>query len=286
MRQHRSSKSGFTLIEIMAALGVFALLTLVLAEMFLASNRAFRQGSALSQQSTSGRAALNFLSRDLSQAIFDSERGVCALKLESDKDTGAYGKDGDRLYFMSAGEVRDNGTSWFRQMNQVVYMLVETPPDTGAGGDEREFPCYNLVRYTVPGETARSSTSNSAEYKSGEYTTYKINTVGGVDWWDDLRAVTPQNSDVLVPFVRTFEVWVYDKNGNAISNYDSRPVSIGGNGPPSYADIYLEVLGEEHASIADLSVDPEDYCDRNAKRYFTRVYFRSAFGNNPDLMQP
>lgn len=62
-------RSGFTLIEVLVAMAITAIIVLVGNNVFSGATTAFNSGTDRAEMESSGRAALNFMSRKLSQAI-------------------------------------------------------------------------------------------------------------------------------------------------------------------------------------------------------------------------
>ena len=54
---------------------------------------------------------------------------------------------------------------------------------------------------------------------------------------------------------------------------------------PSYVDVYLEILNERDAKrvveMQGRGIDPDEYIERNVRRYTTRVHFQNRNGYRP-----
>lgn len=66
------NRSGFTLIEIMGAMVVLALLVLMIGRLFTASTKTFNQGTRGTELNAQARAVMNFMAREMSTAILDT----------------------------------------------------------------------------------------------------------------------------------------------------------------------------------------------------------------------
>ncbi len=64
-------KRGFTLVEILVAMSILGVLVLIMAQVFMASNRAWTGGLRQVEMSMEGRAALNLIATELAQAMAD-----------------------------------------------------------------------------------------------------------------------------------------------------------------------------------------------------------------------
>jgi prepilin-type N-terminal cleavage/methylation domain-containing protein len=69
----RESRSGFSLIELIVAITIFAIIALGLAATFDKGTVAWENGTRRTQQALAGRACLDIIAYDLSQAIANAE---------------------------------------------------------------------------------------------------------------------------------------------------------------------------------------------------------------------
>ena len=69
MSRNRKSGGGFTLIELMVSMGILGLIMVMLFSIFEQINKAWLQGENRVETFTQGRAILDLMSRELSQAI-------------------------------------------------------------------------------------------------------------------------------------------------------------------------------------------------------------------------
>ena len=147
----------------------------------------------------------------------------------------------------------------YRQGKQVAYLVAPMED-----ADYNDIPGrWRILRFVV-------ERTNSVNYEC----------YVDKQWWDNpamgndstYKSLFPP---VLAENVRTLEFWVYDREGQHQFSYDS---SV--HGPPSWVDIYVEMLGEEDAVKASFmsGVSAAEYKDRMAKRYAGRVYLHNAVG--------
>lgn len=237
---HRSARRGFTLIELLAAIAVLAIMILFLGKVFNDSTRIWKLGNKKIESNNAGRAAIEFMARELTAALCDR---TLTLKMDSDADN-YLNRQSDWISFVStASEATRNtvGASSFtqREAKQVVYRVLKM--------GKRDYTTHALVAHNL------RSTKSIDCYKR-------------TDWWTGFENVTTNNSSVLAENVRNFEVFVYDQNGQLVADYDSR-----NHGPPLWIDIYLEVLAEEDAIKASL-LPNDNIQTADSRRYHTRIY--------------
>lgn len=251
-------RRGFTLIEVMAAMAILSVLLLILTKIFNESTRAWSLGHSDSESNIAGRAVMEFVVRDLSQAFADE--GV-EFRLRSDATT-AYGEKSDVVQFVTLGADPD-GSDDRRASGLAMYYLSEIKD---ANGDDTGR--YRLMR----------------SYQS-DFTTSEMQDLydPSNDWTSPPKFSRPQP---VADNVTAFEMWAYRDpasaaTGGSVPNYFSG--NFDGN-LPAWVDVYLEVLSEKDAVQASL-FDPNSqkakldaFLDRRAKGYQARVYFRNRAG--------
>lgn len=229
---------GFTLIELLAAVAVLMIMIMFLGKVFNDSTRVWRLGNKKVESNNAGRAAIEFMARELTAALCDP---TLSLKLKSDADT-YLNRDSDWICFVStASEATRNVASSFtqREAKQVVYRV-------------KPMVKTNYTSYALLAHNLRSTKS--------------IDCYKRQDWWNGFENINLSSSSVLADNIRNFEVFVYNQQGVQIPNYDS---SV--DGPPLWIDIYLEVLAEEDAVKASL-VQDDKMQTADSRRYHTRIY--------------
>jgi prepilin-type N-terminal cleavage/methylation domain-containing protein len=245
----RSGSRGFTLIEILAAVVILAIIVTAMARIFADSTNAWRLGAKKIESNASGRAALDFIAQELSQAVVDP---LLSMKLKSNADS-FLGKDSDRLYFVAMNQQAERrGSKSYRATMQVRYSVMVSPEATNR---------YVLLRHV------------DENWTDGAMNCYET-----TDWWQgmDGYGANALNAAVLADNVRNFEVWVYDRRGVARPDYDSTQ-----HGPPLWIDLYVEVLAEEDATRAEYVAG--DFVERATRRYQLRVYPENRMGYSTDI---
>ena len=69
--RRRSQNAAFTLVELLVAMAVLAVIIMMMARIFSESTRAFDLGSKIADQNLKGRMVLDFMAREISQAVAD-----------------------------------------------------------------------------------------------------------------------------------------------------------------------------------------------------------------------
>lgn len=253
----RVHRAAFTLVEILTAMAVLSIIILMMARIFTESTRAFDLGSKIADQNLKGRMVLDFMAREISQAVADD---VLAFKLDS-ADFELFGnavEDGDRLQFVTLSQLVDSGR---RQARQVVYFVDDIKEDNQPTGR------YQLRRAV----------------KTDGITCY--NQPSPNKWWDDSAG----NALTLAENVAGFQVWCYTEPGTpAIYDYDStgsKPEQI--NKLPMWIEISLMMFDQkdaEHMANLDTFNAPNipEESIRRARRYVTRINFVNRNGYAAD----
>ncbi|MBU0677530.1 MAG: prepilin-type N-terminal cleavage/methylation domain-containing protein [Verrucomicrobia bacterium] len=282
---------GFTLVELLAAMAVLAVLVLMLARMFSESQRAWTLGQRSAQGNMAGRAVMDFMARDLGTAVISTNFTMAHYQ---DWEIGDFTYDpvnddprGDRLYFLN---LSDNVTSGDRSLQEVVYYITNMVDTTGAAIPFK----YKLMR-------AFTKNSNQASYKTRDWC------VAGAAG-NDFNIGGNYKSDIVAENVWSFDIWYYS-TGSYVAGFSgpgAEPYAEGGQGglkrisphnpaayytgdtgPPVFLDILLEMLDEDDAervatiatpNTAAAQKEASDYARQRARRYFARVYFRNTLG--------
>lgn len=71
---HRHQALGFTLIELLVAMTILLIITMIVAQIFQQANRAWDTGMNKVEVNMRGRAVVDFIARELSQAVYDPVR--------------------------------------------------------------------------------------------------------------------------------------------------------------------------------------------------------------------
>ena len=256
----RMRSVGFTLIEIMAAMAVLAVMIVFLANVFTNTGKIWKIGNKRVESNNNGRAAIEFIARELSSALVNGQVQLGA----NSKSLSTYGVDSDRIAFAAASGTPQEVSSQSyvtRQLKQSVFAVIST--NTANPMDTKGPFVLVYHNFFQPSTVKDIYETNWKDYLLG-----------------NPSSVTMANSSIIAENVRDFEVFVYDQNGNGpIYNYNY-PQASPSPVPPAYIDIYLEVLAQEDAtkaSLIGLSMPLKDMAALT-HRYHTRVYMQNALG--------
>ena len=270
-------KGGFSLIEVIAAMSVLAIIMLLISQAYTSVNGAWRDGMIASDQNSGGRSVLAFMARELSQAIADDQYQM-VVKAD-DSAYSVYGTNDSAIWFSTlSGRPRHGTSEDYRQVQDISYYVT-----TDGGGSDRQTDfAYRKLR-----RIGNYKLDKLAPYKNGAKIDAAISKTGS-----DLNG----GSDLL-PFVHRFEITLYCQD---LANPGGPPVARAISDPrsphdyksyatdgitqyvPAYADLYLEVLGHDIAqSITQLtSSEKKEFAKKNVQRFSTRVYFPNIAGRN------
>ncbi len=247
MHRPIQDKRGFTLVELLAAMAILSIIVLLLARVFADSTKVWQLGTRRIIANTDGRAVIDFIVRELSDAIVDD---VLTMKIESDY-LEVLGMETDRIFFVSAANRPEyQGPNDFeRQAIEIGYEVRELQDKDGPTG---RFGIWRGYRVNLPDKLMCYKDSN---------------------WWHNI-----QLGDVIAENVRTLEFWAYDSTGQSCVSYDSADARF--DGGPAWIDVYIELLGEDDAIRAALlsGTAAEDFANEKVRRFHGRAYLRNRLG--------
>lgn len=262
----RSDRSGFTIIELLAAMSILVFIVLMMTRVFSDATSAWTLGAERITTATEGRAVMDFMVNELTQAVADED---LTFKLSSSVNFGvsAYGAASDELYF---GAVVQAGlSSNKRNLDQFAYFIAPMLDE-----NENIMPNrYRLVR-------TRRTASMYASQVNRQNSIYRKE-----QWWEHMNPTAGyseeamndgQGSETIAENVSAFEVWTWSEKSNGYEpDYDSRDYD---DLLPLWADVYLEMLSEEDAQQMAIlwPVNQQaalEFLAANAKRFTTRVFF-------------
>ena len=233
-------RRGFSLVEVLAAMTVLAILVLMVTRIFNDSAATWKMGERRIDNNANGRAALAWMQRELGSAIVDD---VLSLKIEDSTN----GLLNHRIWFVALNhKAAGDGTSpKYRDVEEIEYELGISAGKTN-----------NLYRRSVFNETSSLFTCCT-----------------NASWWA-LITNNPGNmqSDELISTATGLRFWGYDTNGDYKANYDSRS-----NGPPAWIDVALySVAQDDIETIANGAGTV--YRTNSIRPYVTRVYLHNTQG--------
>lgn len=270
----RSRRRGFTLIEIMAAMSILMVIVLVLGNIFTDSTRIWQLGTKRAQNLGEGRAVMDFLVRELSQAFADN---IVSFRLNSDQPlygVTSYGWLSDEVYFLMAlrNPGYQTGGDYMRRTGHHHIFFV-TPMV-----DQNNNPIADRFRLVRCVKSRSSYSTEDYRLKSAYF---------DPEWW---RYFSPSVSggpgseqmETIAENVAGFEIWAYSESAQ---KYVYSYASTNNNGQlPLWVDMYLEMFSEEESiQMADLwkladKTAAYNYRDKHSRRYAARVYFPNRLG--------
>jgi prepilin-type N-terminal cleavage/methylation domain-containing protein len=298
---HLSSR-GFTLLELLAAMGILVIIVLMMARIFADTTRMWNLGTKRIAETQEARVVIDFLAREIGMAIADE---LVSFKIHSETSTSnmsvrAYGDDTDSICFVTTPRTPPSISR--RSGNQHIYYVDYMRDPTNAtvviNEGHPEGPRYQLLRRTLTeamvsfaGRTV-SNDDPELDLPSSLRNLGVMNTAyRRKDWWlPALMSFSP--GQVVLDNVVAFEIWAEpehypsDMGYNFDSTYVPNPPvrDEDGNprplGAPLWIDLYLEVIGEqESAKLGELwrqnHPDFAAFREENVRRYSTRIYFRN-----------
>ena len=251
MNTHSTSRrSGFSLVEVLAAMAVLSVIVLIVARLFADSSNAWDAGTRRMDNNLIGRSALEFIAREMSQSIADEDISMAVQ--EETGPTGWITPRSDRLHFVglnSRAESRSGET--YRDIQQITYGLSTT---------DKAIPGITVMRL-MRGVTEKENAPSFVSYHERD------------NWW----ARAPSWAEMSLHVI-DFRVNVFTNKDAYVRNFNSRI-----HGPPLYADVMISVLSErDSVRAAGMSGnDRTNYINKTARRYTTRVYFHNNYRTIP-----
>lgn len=250
-----TNRAGFTLIELLAAMAVLTLLVLMMARILSDSSGAMNRGQRRMETVSSGRAILDIVARDLSQALTGSNVTFRIVSTNAAFRNGlhAYAVPSDEIYFVAAGrEVAGSP----RSANQIAY-FVDVMMNRQKGHTESNL--FSLVRYS-PTNLYSAIAQTNAAYQNPA-------------WWTN--SLPDSELPTVADYVVAFNVLAFDGNEQPVEEYDSLSYS---NQLPLWVDLSLEMLAPADARQVALVWASDtnlarDLINRTTRRYTSRVFF-------------
>ena len=140
-RGHR----GFSLIEVVAAMAIMSILLIILGSVFTVSQKAMSNGLTRSEKVASGRAAIDFMARELSQAVVDDTVNMALKSVINASDSNAPTPDALAFAAVVDHSVNDSRK---RALKQIVYFVQKeySNPKLKAGENQEDYKRSVLVR--------------------------------------------------------------------------------------------------------------------------------------------
>ena len=114
----RCRQAGFTVIEVVTAVFILAVLMAMVGRIFTGSAQAMNQGTGLSEANSQARATISFMKRELSNMLFD--RTPQRFKLDVSSDNTSI------LFDSLNNDVKDGGATSDLAWQRIEYAYDET----------------------------------------------------------------------------------------------------------------------------------------------------------------
>ncbi len=259
----RRLRRGFSLIEVLAAMTILAIIVLMVARLFADSSMTWKVGSRRVDQDVNARASLELIGRQLTMSMSDF---IVSLRIEpGDKDL--YGKDSDMVSFASLdqrAEIRNFAAvpggpaiaTPYRDLQQIRYLLME-PAGTPKVG-------YMLGRHSTQAE-------NNDFFQC----------YADKNWSSNFDVYPDDYATVMAEHIARFNIYAYTPSSNGIPvlkrNYFSAT-----DGGLLWIDLVMYILDEDDAiKAANMSgTERGKFLDRVARRYVHRAFPHNAPGRS------
>ena len=284
----RRRRGGFTLIEVLAAMVIVAVLVLMLSRVFTESSRIWRLGMRQSEQMANARSVLDWLQRELQSAVAN-EHARFYLKPNDNPVTRSvsrmYGQSSrwtSLLYYVTLDrEVSIDPAPHGRKQRHAAEHTLQagemletfTTNEYGAGASDfidQRYRIWHGHRFTI--DNSRPNNGSLNIYEPGYDSNFNNDSYFGYF-----------NPGTVMDNVARFQIFAALPDPNDPTQivydvtYDSRNEN---NQLPLWLDVYIELLGPVEADQARLmsGSDLESFLDKNVRRFTTRVYMRGRGG--------
>ncbi len=251
----RVSRSGFTLIEVLAALTVLSVMVMLLGRLFNDSSKAWSTGTARADIDNAARSTFDFLSQEIGQAVVDD---LIPLVVTSNATTNDLGLQSDAIRLVALcnkAERRQTTSTTYRDSQALLYFVSEVSTNQTAGLWRR-----TSEKFDIGGILAKAYAKNTS-------------------WLTDLSMTTATfDANVIAPEVIRLKVSVTTTNVTATAQqtftngYDSET-----HGLPLWMDLYLELMSAQDVTRAALLTGAarSEYIRQKARRYSGRIFFQN-----------
>lgn len=258
----RRVRRGFSLIEVLAAMTILAIIVLMVARLFADSSMTWKVGSRRVDQDVNARASLELIGRQLTMAMSDH---LVTLRVETgDKDM--YGDDSDMVSFASLdqrAEFRKFASGGgpavstpYRDLQQIRYLLMEP------AGSPRVN--YVLGRHSTQAEN------------NDFFQCYKT-----PNWSVIFDSYPDDYATVMAEHIARFNIYAYTPNSSGLPVL-KRGYFSGSDGVMLWIDLVMYILDQDDAiKASNLSgTERRRFLDRVARRYVHRAFPHNSPGRS------
>lgn len=152
---------GFTLLEIMVAISILLMIVMMMAAMFDNSVKAWDSGRRKTEMSMEGRAVVNFMAHELSQAVADSTLKQCNIGNGSWVQFYTMGPAtmSNRSARLIRYELLSGGPSGGVVKRTVQWLGVQGYPDMAGGTNDEHIMAIHVkdLSFATPGGSTYTS---------------------------------------------------------------------------------------------------------------------------------
>ncbi|HMP77372.1 MAG TPA: prepilin-type N-terminal cleavage/methylation domain-containing protein [Kiritimatiellia bacterium] len=265
--ENARARSGFTLIEMLASVVVLLLIVLAMGRLYASATKAYQETMKQAERDAGARAVMDFLSREISLAMFDNgnlnTNALLTMRYRANTAPENFGLEGaDEIWLLSANNNLRSDRP--REAVMRVYFVGNYMGLTDAPSNAR-------YRFALWQNFAYPSTPDTHPYAGG---------TAGLDW-PESGALNRSRMYPLLENVRTFEIFAYaDADGTRVYEWDSRDPQ-----PLFCMDIYLETLSEADAiraaqlaaTLGHDNIRTIEFVEGVVRRHYQRIYFPHKF---------
>ena len=231
MTKTSTGKAGFTLIEVMSAMAVLALLIAMLAQMFAVATDSVKRGEGELSRNSAAQLGMETVLQAI-EGMIVNDRTACYFNPDPDEEGFGF----DEAWFVTTSTVMGS-TNKLLKSYELVHFYIEEHTHTNTTG--MAYTSYDLM-YAA---RAIDEPERSPQVKGRE------------EWWTKTLAAR-MSAEVLIPNVVRFDFYLvgWDAENAMNENYGHYSFSSTTGGPdeitgipPAMIDIYIQVAGDESA---------------------------------------
>ena len=252
------SHSGFTLVELLASIAILALVGALLFAVFNQATKAWLQGESRVETFTQARAALDFMAREISQAIVTNNLSFVAMEDDSiilSTTPPQTLPQGNLAFIATVGDPIKDGMD----LVEVVYRLSRVKPPDPPGVSEASMGVssapffftdhapgpYKLIRRVSPFSALAASCRDYGNFQDGTTVPWDFYTSPATWMQTSWRLGTAVLATNIVSLTFQFQDasgnWTVDSAANRpFWNSTSSPAwqtELGGSGVPPAASV-------------------------------------------------
>lgn len=297
---HEDRKSGFTLVELLAAMTTLAVIILMMGRIYQDSIRAMTAGQRTADIAAEVRAVMDFIARETEMMVFDHPDNPPYLmagyrsQIEAAAGTGGRSSDllfgnyfADEISFPAFVSSPYDDTD-YREVAQITYRVTQMNDLAGDplkyqyGLKRRIFKnmaangwdCYTDASVTKDRRWSYPGRRSGLDSDSRGIPVELLDNIWNVYWgWWNRKYEDADPDERTVTSVDTY-----------FGGVDTPPAITPAN-PPYYIDFYVELFDQKAAERAALLYDAQgmstnvlNFLEKNVRRFRHRLFYPNAHG--------